>query len=217
MKRLYDLHVHTNRSGCALMSTASLLRAARRRGLHGIAVTDHNTMQGVADTAAQAGDLRIIPAEEIKTNRGELVGYFLTEAIPPGLSPADTIAAIRQQGGLVSVPHPFDRLRSSRLAADALLAVIRDIDLIETFNARDILCRPDPDLIAKATAAGVVKIACSDAHTPLEVGRACMEIEDFETPREFLSALRNGRMIARKSPFRVHIITKIARLLKKRR
>jgi hypothetical protein len=125
------------------------------------------------------------------------------------------VARIRSQGGLVAVPHPFDRLRSSRLHKPALEALVGSIDMIEIFNARNMFIDEDPDLLSRLLAAGAVPIAASDAHLPIEVGRACMEMEDFSTTQEFLDHLRSATIVARKSPLWVHVVTKALRNYRK--
>ncbi len=210
-----DLHVHTSRSACARLSPRQIAAAARKAGISVIAITDHNTMAGVRDMEAEEPGIRLIRAEEIRTSRGELTGYFLSEEIPPGLSPRETIDRIRGQGGLVAVPHPFDRLRSSRLEARALADLIGSIDMIETFNARNIFLQEDGELLERVLAAGALPIAGSDAHLPVEVGRACMELEDFSTPREFMHSLQGAAVVARPSPLWVHGVTKLLKLQRK--
>ena len=217
MRIKVDLHVHTSHSACARMSPRQIVAAALRHGIAAVAITDHNTMAGVRDMQAAAQGLRIICGEEIRTTQGELTGYFLTEQIPAGLSPQETIARIRSQGGLVAVPHPFDRLRSSRLHASALESLIGSIDMIETFNARNIFIEENRDLLARVLAAGALPMAGSDAHLPIEVGRACMEMDDFTTPQEFMTSLRTAKIHGRKSPLWVHAITKVLKKYRKLR
>ena len=217
MRIKIDLHVHTSHSACARMSPRQIVAAALRHGIAAIAITDHNTMAGIRDMQAAAQGLRVICGEEIRTTQGELTGYFLTEGIPPGLSPLETIARIRGQGGLVAVPHPFDRLRSSRLSSSALESLIGSIDMIETFNARNIFIEENRELLARVLAAGALPMAGSDAHLPIEIGRACMEMEDFTTPQEFLASLRTARIHARKSPLWVHAITRVLKKYRKLR
>jgi len=215
MKIKVDLHVHTSHSLCARLSPKQIEAAARRLGIAAIAITDHNTMAGAREVQAAVHSLKIICAEEIRTTQGEIIGYFLQKEIPPGLSPQGTVARIREQGGLVAVPHPFDRLRSSRLRKPAIEALMGSIDMIEIFNARNMFIEEDRDLLARVLAAGAVPIAASDAHLPIEIGRACMEMEDFSTPQEFLANLRNASIMARKSPLWVHMATKVLRNYRK--
>jgi predicted metal-dependent phosphoesterase TrpH len=211
MKIKVDLHVHTSHSLCARLSPIQLKKAALRMGISAVAITDHNTMAGAREMQLAVQSLKIICAEEIRTNQGEIIGYFLQKEIPLNLSPKETVARIREQGGLVAVPHPFDRLRSSRLRRPAFEAIMGSIDMIEIFNARNMFIDEDPDLLSRVLAAGAVPIAASDAHLPIEVGRACMEMEDFSTPQEFLVHLRSATIVARKSPLWVHLVTKVMR------
>ena len=210
-----DLHVHTSHSLCARLSPRQIEKAALRLGLGAVAITDHNTMAGAREMQAAVQSLKIICSEEIRTSQGEIIGYFLSEEIPPGLTPQETVARIRAQGGLVAVPHPFDLLRSSRLEKPAIEALVGSIDMIEIFNARNMFIQEDRDLLNRMLAAGAVPIAASDAHLPIEIGRACMVMEDFSTPQEFLDHLHSARIVARKSPLWVHLVTKVMRKYRK--
>ena len=210
-----DLHVHTSHSLCARLSPRQIEKAALRLGLGAVAITDHNTMAGAREMQAAVQSLKIICSEEIRTSQGEIIGYFLSEEIPPGLTPQETVVRIRAQGGLVAVPHPFDLLRSSRLEKPAIEALVGSIDMIEIFNARNMFIQEDRDLLNRMLAAGAVPIAASDAHLPIEIGRACMVMEDFSTPQEFLDHLHSARIVARKSPLWVHLVTKVMRKYRK--
>jgi predicted metal-dependent phosphoesterase TrpH len=212
-----DLHVHTRHSLCATIRPVDIESLARQRGLSAIAITDHNTMRGVDEVRAACGrSLHIIAGEEITTTRGEIIGYFLAHEIPAGRSPDETIAAIREQHGLVSIPHPFDRLRSSRLTRPEIERLLPQVDMIEAYNARDMLAFAKNPLLCAARTAGVVPIACSDAHTPVEIGRCRMLLDPFNSPTDFLKALRHARMVCRRSPLWVHLITKIVRSRRKK-
>ncbi|MCX8042649.1 MAG: PHP domain-containing protein [Desulfobacterota bacterium] len=215
MSRIIDLHVHTHYSRCSGLKPEHIDGIARRQGLNAVAITDHNTLRGAQEVAATARNITVIVAEEIRTSCGDMIGYFLREEIPPGLSPQETIAAIRRQEGLVSVPHPFDWLRSSRMRPDALNEIIEQIDMLEVFNARDILTRSDERLVAHALKVGVVPVVGSDAHFGIEVGRARMILQPFSTPREFLESLRNATIETSRSPLWVHGLTKLLRLVRR--
>ena len=206
-----DLHVHTSCSLCALLPPAQLLRLARRRGLDAVAITDHNTIRGALQVAARANDLQVIIGEEIKTSQGEIIGYFLHEEIPAGLTPEATITAIRRQQGVVSVPHPFDTLRSSRLDPTALERILPQVDMLEIDNARTLRDRPDQDLIERAQAHGIALVVGSDAHLGLELGRATMEMEPFSNPAEFLRSVQSATPLFSRSPLWVHGVTKLIR------
>jgi len=211
MKINIDLHVHTNYSRCAILKPAEIEPLALKRGLDAVAITDHNTIDGALEVKNHAKKIKVIIGEEIKTTKGEIIGYFLNEQIPPFLTPEETIKEIKRQGGLVSVPHPFDRLRSSRLEAETLEKILPDIDMIEVFNARDILTGEDSRLMEKACQMGVVPVAASDAHLSVEVGKSYISIEDFETAGDFLENIKKLQYVKRKSPFWVHLATKAIR------
>lgn len=210
-----DLHVHTNYSACAAIQPNDIEKIALQQGLDGVAITDHNTISGALEVRAAAQSIKVIVAEEIDTKQGELIGYFLQEQIPPGLTPRETIAEIHKQGGIVSVPHPFDNLRSSRITKEALADILGEIDMIEVFNARDIVTVKDQQLLSEALQKGVIPVASSDAHLRIEIGRSYVVMEDFTTPDEFLRNLSQSRQVTRKSPFWVHLVTKFMRTYKK--
>jgi hypothetical protein len=217
MKTTLDLHVHTHYSACSNLRPERIEELALARGLDAVAICDHNCLNGALETADRARRIRVIIAEEIRTTQGEIIGYFLCETIPPGLSPRETVAEIRRQGGLVSVPHPFDLLRSSRLRPAALADILSQVDMIEVFNARDMFRRPDRVLLNRARALGVVPVTCSDAHLACEVGRAIMVMEQFEGAPAFLTSLRAASSFARTSPLWVHAATKWHRFRRSRR
>jgi predicted metal-dependent phosphoesterase TrpH len=215
MKINIDLHVHTNYSKCALLKPTEIEAIALKRGLGCVAITDHNTIDGALEVYKQAKKIKVIIGEEIKTTQGEIIGYFLKEKITPFLSPEETVKEIRKQGGLISIPHPFDRLRSSRIKTEALEKILPDIDMIEDFNSRDILTGSDSGLIEKACQMGVVSVAASDAHLKAEVGKSYLTIEDFETVEDFLENIKKLKCLKRKSPFWVHLVTKVLKSYKK--
>jgi len=217
MKLKIDLHVHTNHSQCACIRPEEIEQTALKRGLDGVAITDHNTIDGAREVLLYAKTIKVIIAEEIKTTRGEIIGYFLQERIPPLLSPIETIHEIRRQGGVVSIPHPFDRLRSSRIQRDALEEIIDKVDMIEVFNARDIIIDKNEHIIEKAVSNNAVKAVGSDAHLKNEVGRAYMIMEDFSSPQEFLNNLTAAQSVSRSSPVWVHLVTKFLKLLRKKK
>src|SRR6266508_4835661 len=169
-----DLHCHTSASFDSLASPQAVVRAAAARGLTHLAVTDHDRIDGAlrARDAAPEG-LTVLVGEEIRTAAGDLIAVFLERAIPPGLSVADTIAAVREQGGLVGIPHPFDRLRGSLGSAEqGLRDLAPRVDWIEAWNARLLLGDGNARAAALAHDAGVPGVSVSDAHTTLEIGVA---------------------------------------------
>ena len=179
------------------MSPLRLLRAAAARGLDCIAVTDHDSLRGAVECARlSAMDPmlpRVIPGEEIRTSAGEIVGLYLCEEIPGGLSPLETLARIREQGGLVYLPHPLDGVRGAAIDGESLEAVARAADVIEVSNGRSL--RPSYSRKALDLAARLGKPvgAGSDAHFEREVGRAYMEVPGLPEQTDLLELLRAGR------------------------
>ncbi len=212
-----DLHVHTYYSPDCLTVPAALGRAAAAHGLDGLAVTDHDAIDGAfeaqsAQGARDAGTMTVIVGEEIKTAEGEIIGLFLRERIPPRLSAEETIAAIRAQGGLVYVPHPFDRYRREAMGQRALERIVDQVDAIEVFNARMLFARDNVRALDFAEAHGLAIGAGSDAHTPYEVGRAYVEIEGFHDPLSFLAALRRGCIGGELTTPFIHAVSTVVRL-----
>jgi len=207
----FDLHIHTHHSPDSLMSPADIIQAAQRRGLDGVAITDHNTLEGALEVGAVA-PLPVILGEEIKTTEGEIIGLFLTRTIPPRLSPEETVAAIREQGGIVYVPHPFDHYRREAMGRRTLERIIDRVDAIEVFNARVVI--PQDNALARKVAEvhGLAMGAGSDAHTPYEIGRAYVEIDRFHNAVSFLAALRQGRVVGELSTPFIHAYTTLVKL-----
>ncbi|MBI2941429.1 MAG: PHP domain-containing protein [Chloroflexi bacterium] len=209
-----DLHSHTRWSADCLTSAEVVIESCLRRGITCLAVTDHNQIGGAWEVAAQA-PFKVIVGEEVKTREGEIIGLFLKELIPPRLTPEETTARIREQGGLVVIPHPFDRLRRSRLQAKAIERLVDQIDVIEVYNARIHLGADRRRAAAFAQAHHLAESAGSDAHTPFEFAGAYVEMPDFDSPAEFLAALRVGTIHGRPVTPLVHFITKYMKYRKK--
>jgi predicted metal-dependent phosphoesterase TrpH len=194
-----DLHMHTEWSHDCSIRVSDLLRHAERIGLGGIAVTDHNSFGGAQEAVALARDreLIVIAGEEIKTDeQGEVIGLFLQEEIPRGLSFADTIAAIREQGGLVYLPHPFDRLHA--IADPATLhRHVAEIDVFEVFNARLLRESFNDEALRFARKYRLLPGAGSDAHVLQGVGTGALRMRRFEGPEEFLLSLRTAEILRR--------------------
>ncbi|HEX2036070.1 MAG TPA: PHP domain-containing protein [Chloroflexota bacterium] len=219
-----DFHSHTGHSHDCLMPAAALLDMAVRRGLAAIAVTDHNSLGGaeqarslVARNPERYAGLHVYVGEEVKTAEGELIGLFLHEPIPRGLTPEETIERIRAQGGLVLVPHPFDRLRRSRISAAALERVVSQVDAIEAFNARTSLPADNQRALDYALQHGLPVVAGSDAHVPWEVGNAYLEVDapPATDAQAMLAQLRSGRIGGRLSLPLVHLGSYLARWRKR--
>lgn len=208
-----DLHVHTHYSPDSLAPLPAVVHWAERRGLAAMAITDHDTIAG-ALALRRWSAVRIIVGEEIRTTHGEIVGLFLEEPIPPGLSPARTVRRIREQNGIVSIPHPMDRVRGSAIDPAALQEIRDEVDLVEVLNAR--VTFPADNRLAEAWADwhGLIHCAGSDAHHPVEIGRAWVEMPDFSDRDSFLAALRKGRIRGAVSSPVMHLSSTYARVTK---
>ncbi|HET8626301.1 MAG TPA: PHP-associated domain-containing protein [Thermomicrobiales bacterium] len=213
-----DLHMHTHHSRDCTIPTAEVIHLCRRRGLDGIAVTDHNTLAGGLEAVALAPEgFTVIPGEEVKSSEGEIIGLFLNEEIPAGLSPEETAARIREQGGIVVVPHPFDPIRTSPLKTPALERLVAAglVDAIEVLNARMLLRGHNARGAAFAARAGLPGTAGSDGHSRPEYARAYVEMAPFKNRDEFLANLPGATTGGGLSLFYVHALSTVAKRRKK--
>ncbi len=190
-----DLHMHTDHSYDCATPVEVLLAEARARGLGAIAVTDHNEVSGAHEARAKADGIKVIVGEEIKTaDQGEVIGLFIEEKIPRGLTLAETIAAIKGQGGVVYVPHPFDRLHSVP-DYEHLMAVLDEVDALEVFNPRVAISEFNDEALRFAAKYRIPAGAGSDAHVPQGLGSVRIRMRDFEGPEEFLESLRDADIV----------------------
>lgn len=213
-----DLHLHTHHSRDCTIPTAEVIHLCRRRGLNGIAVTDHNTLAGGLEALALAPPgFTVIPGEEIKSSEGEIIGLFLSEEIPAGLSPEETARRIRQQGGVIVVPHPFDPLRRSPLKTPALTRLVRAglVDAIEILNARMALMSHNRRGARFALGAGLPGTAGSDGHSRPEYAHAWLEIAPFGNRDEFVANLAGATVGGGLSLFYVHFLSTVAKQRKR--
>jgi glycosyltransferase involved in cell wall biosynthesis len=196
---LADLHLHTKWSHDCIVEPSDLVMYAEAIGLGAIAVTDHNAIGGAHEASglADGRDLVVIPGDEVKTDsQGEVIGLFLDDEIPRGLSFADTIAAIREQGGLVYLPHPFDRLHAIPDAA-TIHRHLSDIDVFEVYNARLLFDAYNDEAVRFAAKYNLTVGAGSDAHVLQGVGTGVMRMRRFAGPEEFLVSLRTAHVVRR--------------------
>jgi len=194
-----DLHMHTNHSHDCSIEPAALVDHAETEGLGAIAVTDHNVFAGSLETVelARRRDLIVIPGEEVKTERdGEVIGLFLRREIPRGMSFAETVAAIREQEGVVYVPHPFDRMHSIPAPA-TLHHHLPEIDVLEVYNARLLFDAYNDEALRFARKYGLLAGAGSDAHVLQGVGTGALRMRRFDGPEEFLLSLRTATVLRR--------------------
>jgi hypothetical protein len=210
-----DLHTHTNYSPDSLTNITKFLARCEAKGLDCVAITDHNTIQGALQ-AQTFSSIRIIVGEEIKSQDGEIIGLFLQSAIPRGLSSTETVLRIKEQGGLVSIPHPFDHFRGSVIRKDALENVLPYVDIIEGFNARNTWNTDNHKAQEFAQANGILTTSVSDSHTLTEIGRNYMEIPEFDgTPDSFIKALASGKPTTNKITPLIHVLTTLTKVQKK--
>ncbi len=206
-----DLHAHTHFSRDALTSVPTFVRRYQRAAIDCVAVSDHNNIDGALAVRGEAA-FGVIISEEIKSSEGEIIGLFLQETIRKGLTPEDTVRAIREQGGLVLVPHPYDRVRRSPLREEAALRIMNDVDVIEVFNARTVFSGDNQKSRALAEQHGKLMSASSDAHTPWEIGVSYTEMPPFESPNDFLVALGKGKLVGRSSFIGFHFLSTWAKI-----
>jgi predicted metal-dependent phosphoesterase TrpH/glycosyltransferase involved in cell wall biosynthesis len=193
-----DLHMHTDHSPDCATPVDVLLETARDRGLGAIAITDHNEISGALAAREAAGrmdGIEVIVAEEVKTaDEGEVIGLFIEEKIKRGMSMADTIAEIRRQGGLVYVPHPFDRLHSVP-DYEHLMKIVEEIDILEVFNPRVAFSAFNEEAERFAAKYRIVPGAGSDSHVAQGLGSVRIRVHDFDGPEEFLEAMRDADIV----------------------
>lgn len=209
-----DCHIHTRYSEDAIMKLKSIHRICSEKDILPL-VLDHDNIKGGTEYCRRFK--RCIVGEEIKTEQGEIIGLFMNEAIKKDLDVFETISRVHEQGALVILPHPCDKLRRSRINERYLEAAAKRADIIEGFNSRcthQIFNKNAQKLakrINKPMSAG------SDSHTKLELGNAYVEMKDFDlqSPKQFLKNIRTGKIVGRQSTFIVHPYTKTVHIMKK--
>ncbi len=209
-----ELHAHTRASKDSLVRPARLIEHCDKIGLNWIAITDHNEISGALEAKNLAPE-RVIVGEEIETTQGELIGYFMQEWVPSGLPPMAVIARLREQGAVISIPHPFDTVRSKHWSEAALLAIAPEVDAIEVFNARCLNNKPNQKAVSFAKQHGLLQTVGSDAHSLWELGRASLHLQPFSDAQGFLQSLSNARFATRLSPAFVHLFSRFAVYYKK--
>ncbi len=208
-----DLHIHTCYSPDCNTPLERIIERCLKIGINCVGITDHNTIAGALDMKRMA-PFKVIVGEEIDTTTGEVIGYFLSEEIPKGLTAEETAIRIKKQGGAVCIPHPFDSFRMSALQRQSLEKLLPYIDIIEVFNSRILLRRYIAMAEHYAQAHGLLSSAGSDAHTPFEVGNAYVEMPDFNDMNQFLAALTKGKIVGRRSSLLAHLHSNWAKLSK---
>ena len=185
-----DFHSHTMWSGDSTTTPDELIETVGQSGIDVLCITDHNAIKGAQELQDQL-PCRVIVGEELKTHAGELIGLFLTDRVPQGIPPAEAARRIRDQGGIVYIPHPFDPLRNN-LREDVLDELVAEglVDGLEVLNGKTSLASLNRRAAAYAAEHDLAPGAGSDAHVAEAVGSVYHEMPDFETPQEFLAAMR---------------------------
>ncbi|MFN8034470.1 MAG: PHP domain-containing protein [Acidimicrobiia bacterium] len=191
-----DCHLHTCYSGDAVTTLDEFADRVVAAGVEVVCVTDHHAVRGAQELAGSDPGFRVIVGEEIRTTAGELIGLFLGERVPFGLTPEETVARVRAQGGIVYVPHPFDvTRRAMHEPALRSLCATGGVDAVEVFNAKASLDHLNERAAALAGEFDLPGGAGSDAHDPAGIGAAFVEMQDFDGPQSFLAALRGARVV----------------------
>lgn len=188
------LHVHTIYSPCAETRLEEIGEYCRTRGVDVLGVTDHDTIAGALALKKMLGDVRVIIGEEIRTRQGEIIGLFLNKEIEPNLDARETCKRIKDQGGLIYIPHPFDPFKIPRLRPSALMRVLDMVDMIEVFNAKT-LFPVFSNIASRFTSVhGKIPAAGSDAHYLSAIDLCVNRMQDFSNPAEFLESFRNAQL-----------------------
>ncbi len=209
-----DLHVHTCYSPDSTLPLETIIQRVQKVGLDCVAITDHNTIEGALRLKEMA-PFQVIISEEVMTSHGEIIGYFLTEEIPRGLPPEEVLTRIRSQGAVTALPHPFDGFGRHPLEPAKREKLLSQIDIIEAFNARSLSLKYSVQAQAFADKHGLLKSAGSDAHGWREIGKAYVEMPEFNGPEEFKDALSKGIIFGQQNSIKEHFLTTLGTLPKR--
>ncbi len=215
-----DLHAHTWQSRDCPVSPERLVVAAKRWGLDGIAITNHGRFAGHGAAQAAGGEeFHVIPGEEVYSAAGEVIGLFLESEIPNGLTPEVTCAAIRAQGGVVVIPHPFDRYRKGAIGEEVLNRLVDAdlVDAVEVYNSRMVSPMDNWRARAYAEARGLPMTVGSDGHSTWEYGTSYVEIAPFTDAESFLRNLRHATLHTHRSAQWVHLVSSVEKRRRERR
>jgi predicted metal-dependent phosphoesterase TrpH len=202
-----DLHVHTCYSVDGSLSPETIVALCQERGIGALAITDHNNIAG-ALALRQIATFPVVVGQEISSAEGELLGLFLEEQVPRDLSAGETVALIKEQGGLAGVPHPFDRLRGERLKQGVLEEIAGELDFVEGLNGRVTIGADNRRAQDFARRRGIPCTAGSDAHSRYELGRAYLEMSSIDGSKgQFVAQLPEACLGGGVSPFWVHFFS----------
>lgn len=203
-----DMHTHCEYSPDSRTPVVVQARRIKEVGLDVVCATDHDTIDGALRLREIADGFRVVVGEEISSRDGEIIGLFLERHVPGGLSAEETIARIKDQGGIVSVPHPFSRNRLRHIRPSALDRVSSQVDCIEVFNAREAFASDNLRAAEFARERDIPGAVGSDAHRPSEIGAAWLEVDDFSGREDFVAALRTGTVRGSLSGQLIHVWTR---------
>lgn len=208
-----EFHCHTNYSFDSLVKVEQLIQTCRAKGIGRVAITDHNCLAGALKAKGLAPEL-VIVGEEIETTEGELIAYFMTEEVPSGLSPTETIRRLKVQGAFISISHPFDALRNGHWTVQKLEAIVLDLDGMEVFNSRCLSASYNTKAAEFAKRHNLAGLVGSDAHSLIELGRATLTLTAFNNADELRQALRSAKQeTIISSPF-IHLVSTAAKVSK---
>ena len=210
-----DLHMHSGYSPDSLMPPEKIVSRVEAAGLGCIAITDHNTIEGALEVKKIA-PFCVIVGEEIKSLGGEIIGLYLQKSIPNGLTALETVLSIKDQGGLVSIPHPFDYFRRSVISKRALGEILPLVDIVESFNARNTFQKSNIRAAELAVNNNILTTAVSDAHTLVEIGRTYVCVNEFDgSPQGLKDSLSNGRLVTNAINPMIHVLTSSTKIIKR--
>lgn len=208
-----DFHIHTEYSMDCSTPLEEIISRCLETGINCVTIADHDSIEGATRLQSLA-PFPVIVAEEILTPQGEIMGMFLKEHIPSGVSAEQAVSRIKAQDGLVCLPHPFDTFRGLKMEDKELHELAEQVDVVELFNARSTLLRCYTKARAFATKYDIPGTAGSDAHSASEIGNTYVEMPEFNGRDDFLEALKHGKLHNQKSSFMVHFNSTLARLRK---
>ncbi len=208
-----DFHIHTQYSMDCTTTLQQVIRTCQEKGINCIAISDHGAIEG-AKRIQEMAPFPVIIAEEILTTSGEIMGMFLQELVPSGLSLEESIARIKSQGALFCAQHPFDKFRKEALDAATMDRVADQIDLVEVFNARNPLLSSSQKARSFAEAHHLPGCAGSDAHAAFEIGNAYVEMPEFSGKEDFLQSLARGQVYGHRTTPLTHLCSIMARIKK---
>ena len=204
-----EFHCHTRFSKDSLAKPEALLAACRKKGIDRLVITDHNTTAG-AVYARRIDPERVIVGEEIMTQAGELLAFFVEEEVPEGLPPLAAVKRLHAQGAFISVSHPFDHHRKGHWTEAQLLEILPYLDAIEIFNARCLNPAHNDQAAAFSRLHNLAGTVGSDAHAVFEAGRATLRLPPFNDAAGLRRAISQAEAHCKLSSPLVHFTSRLA-------